>query len=402
MRILLLTQVVPYPLDAGPKVKTFNVLRYLAGRGHRVTLVSFVRKNEERFLKELAPFCERIYSVPLRRSRWADCRAYTASLRLARPFLVLRDAIPEMHDLLRKLTAQQTFDYVHADQLTMGQFAFEVRGALRVLDAHNAVWKIVERARQTVPFFLQPILAREAQQLKRYEGELCRQMDTVLAVSSDDQRALVEAGANSQNIKVIPIAIDGTRLKPVLRAKDSTNILSVSTLSYPPNADGIRWFLREVLPRIRGEVPEVTVTLVGAHPPKDIVRFGSRNPAFVNVTGYVTDLQPYLESAALMVVPVRIGSGMRVRILEALARGMAVVTTRNGIEGIEAVDGEHLLVADSPAEFSEAVVRLLKDSSFSLRLGKNGRKLVQERYDWRVVLPQLDSVYEPPMRVPRF
>ena len=150
MNILLLTQVVPYPPDSGPKVKTYHVLRYLAERGHRVTLVSFVRAEEEEYLEKLRPFCAAIHAVPLRRSFVGNARAYVSSLRSGQPFLVARDASEEMSGLVRQITRERRI-IVHADQLTMGQFALEAHDAPRLLDAHNAVWAVVARAQKFAP-----------------------------------------------------------------------------------------------------------------------------------------------------------------------------------------------------------------------------------------------------------
>ena len=418
MRILLLTQIVPYPPDSGPKIKTYHVLRYLSERGHAVTLVSFVREHEQPYLEYLQTYCKKIYPVPLRRSRIADARAYAYGLGSGLPFLVTRDAQSEMEKLIDRL-AQESFDIVHADQLTMTQFALRFRrasaanqSAALVFDAHNAVYEIVERAKQTSPIFLQPVLALEAGRLRRYEGRLIEQFDRTLAVSEVDQNALLDASAVSsetQNhhgedgtkreelkskISVIPIAVDCAYLQPVKHTIDSKNILTVSTLFYPPNADGVRWFMHQVFPLVRRQMTAATLTVVGPRPPRDIVEYGRRNADGVQVAGYVPDLQPYFERATLMAVPVRAGSGMRVRILEALARGIPIVTTTTGVEGIDAVDGKHLLVADTPSEFAAAIVRLLKDSTLRAPLIQNGRRLAEEKYDWQVVLPRLESVYQ--------
>ena len=393
MNLLLLTQIVPYPPDAGPKVKTYHVLRYLAKRGHRVTLVSFVRSHEQEHVEALRPLCAAIHTVPMRRSRLADAKAYLQSLPSGLPFLVARDALPQMHALVRRLSAEQPFDIIHADQLTMGQFALSAASGKRVFDAHNAVWTIVERGRQTAAWPARPLLALEARRLKAYEGNLCRQMDAVLAVSEVDRRALIEAGAPAGKITVIPIAVDCAALSPVVRRPSPINILIVGTLFYPPNADGVRWFLRQVFPLVKAQMHEATLTIVGPRPPKDIAQFAIADPQSVTVTGYVPDLQPYLEQAAVMVVPVRAASGMRVRILEALARGIPVVTTTTGVEGIAAVHDRHLLVADEPAEFARQVVRVLHQPELAARLMANGRRLVEERYDWQVALPRLETVY---------
>ncbi len=393
MEILFLTQVVPYPPDAGPKVKTFQVLRYLAQRGHRITLASFARDSELCFLKNLESYCTAIYSVPIQRSRRANLRAYISSLWLRQPFLVTRDANRQMRRLVQQLTPTRKFDIIHADQLSMGQFALAANGGVRVLDAHNAMWTLVARARSSAPRFLAPVLEREASQLKKYEGQLCRAMDAVFAVSETDQSALVEAGAPVDKIHVIPIAVDCARLERIQLANDSTNILIATTLFYPPNADGVRWFLQHVFPLVRQKFPRATVTIVGARPPRDLLRLAARHAPFVTVTGYVADLQSYLDRAALTVVPVRAASGMRVRILEAFARGIPVVTTTMGAEGIAANHGEHLLIADTPQDFANCVVQLLNEAKLRARMAENARRLVEAKYDWRVALPKLEKVY---------
>ena len=298
-----------------------------------------------------------------------------------------------MQLLVRRLTCEQRFDFVHADQMTMGQYALAAHGTRCVLDAHNSVWTIVTRAQQSAPLWLRPLLAREARLLKAYEGELCRQMDDVLTVSRNDRHALVMAGADATRVHVVPIAIDCAQFQPIARNVASRNILSVSTLFYPPNADGVRWFLRDVFPLVRQQVTDATLTIAGPRPPVDFTRAAAHWPDVLTVTDYVPDLMPHWRRAALSVVPVRAASGMRTRILEALALGVPVVTTTAGVEGIEAIHGEHLLIADEPTEFAAAVARVLNDHALAQRLAENGRRLVVDKYDWQRVLPKLEAVY---------
>lgn len=406
MKILLLTQIVPYPPNSGPKVKTYHVLRYLAESGHRVTLVSFVRREEEPHLEKLKSYCEAIHAVSMRRSRTKDIVAYGHSVRAGLPFLVTRDAKHEMYALIRRLLNEQSYDVVHADQLTMAQYALGLSASnlliqkppAKVFDAHNAVWTIVQRSQQTSSYLLRPLLAREAKRLKAYEGRASREMDAVLAVSEADKSALIEAGADADKITVIPIAVDSSSMRQLDVGSKPLDILIVSTLFYPPNADGVRWFARQVYPLVQRLRPDVSLAIVGQRPPKDISQLASHQSPLITVPGYVPDLEPYLERASVMVVPVRAASGMRVRILEALAHGIPVVTTTTGAEGIDAVDGEHLLIADQPQQFANAVNSLLENAGLRRRLAQNGRRLVQDKYDFRVVLPKLEQVYESVVR----
>jgi len=209
------------------------------------------------------------------------------------------------------------------------------------------------------------------------------------APRNEDLRTITPAS----QITVIPIAVDTQLLQPVVRQPESVNIVTLGTLHYPPNADGIRWFTQEVFPRVCRQISTATLTIIGKNPPADFLELAASQPGKITITGYVPDLIPYLERAALMVVPVRAGSGMRVRILEAFAQAIPMVTTTIGLEGIDAVPGEEILVADTVEEYVEAVVNLLRDESMQGRLAEKGRALAESRYDWRVVLKKLDAVY---------
>lgn len=406
MRILFLTQILPYPPDAGPRVKTWNVLRYLAQRGHEVHLASFVRPEEEVYLDDVRRLCASVSAVTIRRSRHADMLAWARSHLRGRPFLVERDDAGAMRKLAFGIVETRGIEAIHADQLSMAQFAMNARDTvdgrpLLVFDAHNAVWKVVERMKQQLPTLLGPVIDLEARRTKAYEGHIVREFDRTLAVSELDRAALAEATADRANgnssaaahdrIIVVPIGVDTNILTPVATPPESTNILTLGTLHYPPNADGVRWFAREVYPQVRATEPRATLTIVGKNPPDDVRNLA--NDQAIAVTGYVPDLAPYLEAAALMVVPVRAGGGMRVRILEGFARGIPMVTTTVGLEGIEAEPGRDILVADSPTDFAETVVRLLREDHLGTDLAINGRSLVVEKFDWRIALKPLDRIY---------
>ena len=412
MKILFLTQIIPYPPDAGPRVKTLHVLRHLIRRGHEVTLASFIRPEEEPFLPAIEELCGEVHAVPIRRSRLADVGYWLRSHVSGRPFLVERDSLKAMHELVFRLAKLKQVEVIHADQLTMAQFALSTAERLRpdrqpprlIFDAHNAVWTIVERMRAGAPWYLRPVAALEAARVKRYEGQIAKRFDNTLAVTENDRQALLQALQNASglpldasggNIEVIPIAVDTEGLRPAQRRAGSGNILTLGTLHYPPNADGIRWFLQEVFPLVREAVPHASITIIGKNPPSDFKRAAEENPETIRVTGYVPDLDPYMEAAEIMVVPVRAGGGMRVRILEAFARGMPLVTTTVGLEGIQALDGEAVLVADSPEAFARATVRLLQQPVLQAKLAANGRQLAESHYDWQVVLGKMDELYKP-------
>ncbi len=393
MNVLLLTQVMPFPPDSGPKVKTWNLIKWLARR-HDVTLASFVRGESERQLDALRRYCQAVHTVPMRRGVLRDAGFLLTSLISAQPFLMLRDRRAAMQRLVARLARECRFDVVHADQLNMAQYAPLVPGACTVLDAHNALWLLYRRVAETAPPGPRKwLFQREWRRLHAYEGRVGRRADAVLVVSAEDRDALREAMGTAAEITVLPITVDTEEIAPVRRRPDADRIVHIGTMSWAPNIDAVRWFADAVYPRIRAARPDVGFDVIGARPPRAI-RALARPGSGIHVAGYVDDPTPYLERTAVMVVPVRAGSGMRVKILVALAQGLPVVSTTLGCEGIAVQPGVHLLVADEPAAFAAATLRLLGDRAEADRLGAAGRRLVAARYDYRQVYPVLEHVYE--------
>ena len=393
MKVLLLTQVLPYPPDSGPKVKTWNVLKYLA-QHHEVTLVSFIRGDQSVEVNHLTKYCQAVHTVPLSREAWRDGWYMIQSLATRRPFLMVRDDRVAMHQIIKRVTNQTQFDIVHVDQLNMAQYAERVTGAGKVLDAHNALWLLYKRLWETMtPSPKKWLLGRDWRLLKKYEGEVCRRFEGILTVSKEDKAALQEAAAQSLETTVIPIAIDTDEVVKVHRSAEADHILHIGTMFWPPNIDGILWFLREIFPLIRARRPKTTFDLVGAKPPPEITAYNG-NGSGVNVTGYVVDPTPYYESTGVMIVPLRAGGGMRVKILNALAQGLPIVSTTLGYEGIDAEPNRHLLVADTAEAFAQATLDLLENKQLANELGHNGRQLIQSTYDYRAACRPLEALYQ--------
>ncbi len=408
MNILFLTQILPYPPNAGPRVKTWHVIQYLAQQGAHVTLLTFIRAEERKYLPAVEKICEQVIPILIKRNRIKDVLYLLKSMVTNNSFLVTRDQSRPMNTEIETLIKNKAFDVIHADQLTMAQFALTAKLIHQqtyptlappqlIFDAHNATWTILDRMQPQVPFFLRPLVRWERNRVKNYEGVLLRSFDHTLAVTEIDQQALLETLAAplppSNKLHVIPIAVDTQTLRPVHREKNSHHIITLGTLHYPPNADGIRWFMQKVFPLIQTQHPQAVLTVIGKNPPKDFYQLQSLFPGQIHITGYVDQLEPYLQQAAVMVVPVLAGGGMRVRILEAFSRQIPVVTTTIGLEGIHAVAGRDVLIADSVQPFAQAVLNLLESESLQREIATNGRRLVQQQYDWKTVFSALNSIY---------
>lgn len=390
MRILYLTQLLPLPLDAGPKIRSYYTLRYLVEAGHNVTLASFRRRGDTaESLDALRSLCHAVSTVEIVRSRVRDVRIGLRSLFTNEPFLIARDEVPAMRSLLRTYCAERSFDAIHADQLWMAPYADCSDGhSLRVLDQHNAVYLAVERmaAGDRNPL-RQKLLGIEANNLKRFERDTCTRFDKVVWVSEADRLALQD---QNRTDFIIPIATDPSE-KSMVRNNQPFRVTFLGGMHWPPNAEGIEWFAAHVWPTVAAAAPSAVLTVIGKGAPNSLN--GLAPSERVEVTGYVDDVQPYLEETAVFVVPLLSGAGMRVKILDAWCSGLPVVSTTVGAEGIAATDREDMLIADSPESFAEATVRLLQNRGLARRIGEAGRATVERSYNWRQVYQAWDNVY---------
>ncbi|NLS79545.1 MAG: glycosyltransferase [Chloroflexi bacterium] len=401
-RILVLTQVLPYPLDSGAKIRQYHMLRYLSQQ-HQVTLVSFVRPdNTPEQVAHLASFCAAVHTVPMRRSRWRDGRAALQGLLTGLPVVIARDEIGEMRALIRRLVTELRFAAVHADQISMAQYGLQAmrQGQLRgVIDMHNAMYLVLERlaSGQRNPA-KRLALRREARAMARYEARVCRAFDAVLTVTREDRDFLLqlypqtERAAQAARFVPVPICVDPSQVSPVVHRPAPPTILHLGTMFWLPNSEGVLWFARDVLPRIWERAPEARFVVVGKDPLPE-VRALAADPR-IQVTGYVEDPAPYLEAADAFIVPLHAAGGMRVKILDAWLWGLPIVATPIGAEGIAVQDGENILIAGDAAGFAEAVLRLLGDPALNQRLRLNGRTWVEAKYAWQVVYQQVDRIYE--------
>jgi sugar transferase (PEP-CTERM/EpsH1 system associated) len=397
-RILFLSELLPYPLVTGAKIRAYYVLRHLA-RSHQVTLLTFVRDDDRpEDIAHLEGFLEQVHTVPMQRSRARDARALLVGLMTGRPAIIAREEIEDMSRQVQDLLATGRFDAVHADQIPMAQYGLlgQETGIRRLLDQHNATFQLVERLAHHEPSpWKRVFLRREARAFGRYEAAVCRRFDHVTFVTSQDRQTLLARmgdEAQAERTSVIPICIDTEEVQPVSPAAAPDRVTYLGTMYWPPNVEGFTWFWENVWPQVQRQAPHARLTCIGKRPPQAI-RDLDKEPN-VEILGYVPDLAPYLAETAVFVVPLRAAGGMRVKIVDAWCWGLPVVSTTIGAEGIEFRDGESILIADSPHDFASAVVQVLTEQEVAGRLRAAGRRWAEERYDWRRIYGAWDKVYQ--------
>ncbi len=412
-RILFLTQVLPWPLDAGPKVRAYYMLRHLAAQ-HTVTLVSFVRSDDKpEYAEHLRGVADAVYTVPIVRSTVRNLQAALKGLSTGLPMVIARDEMATMTRLLCGLVQQTPFDVIHADQLSMawwGQVAATeaAHHGLRpatLLDAHNAIYRLTERMAAESRGLRRLIARREAGAFRRYEADMIRRYDALLTVTEEDRILLLdlfdqpERATVAEKITVVPICVDPAQIAPISPLSTSapsdlllpSTILHLGTMFWPPNIAGVLWFADQVLPLIWQHLPTARFIVVGKNPPAEVQALAS-DPR-IEVTGYVADPLPYLQQADAFVVPLHSGGGMRVKILDAWLWGLPIISTTIGAEGIDLLAGDNILLADKASDFAAAVLDTLQKPDLNQRLRQAGRAWVEQTYAWQVIYQRVDSVY---------
>ncbi len=397
MRVLIVSMSFPLPLKSGGRLRVFNLLKHLASH-HRVTLVTLADSAEEvvRHLPELKRLCDRVIVVP-----WQPGPAALASRVLqgvrwvwSLPLSVLNKRSPALASALHELLQRETFNAVQIEWIQMVQHVHDLDWPLLarrgVLVEHDVAWLPLSRRVGVAWGIGRWFWAREARLMRAYEEAVWRRFGAVVTMSEDDAR---QVRPISDRVTVVPNGVDVAHYAECLEAKkDARTLLFVGWFRHDPNVDALRYFLESIYGRIVERFPDVRLRIVGAHVPPSVQQQSARWPS-VDLVGYVEDVRPELARATVSVVPLRVGGGTRLKILESMAAGTPVVTTSIGCEGLEVEPDHHLLVGDTPEAFAQCVSDLLNDAELRRRLAREARSLVESQYDWSRSVNALEAVY---------
>jgi glycosyltransferase involved in cell wall biosynthesis len=383
--LLAVTSELPWPLDTGGHLRSFHLLHALA-QDCRVRLVTAIGVEQMEHAETLEGFGIVVRAALVRpRRRFGEARRAAGAALAAEPYVMYRrHGRPALRAAVRAELARERPDVLYLDHLDSFQFAGEANGTPTVLDLHN-VYSLLLRREAAEPTRIWPArryLAREAGLLERIEATAIRTVSEVFSVSAQEQAHF--AAIRGARVHLVPNGVDCRKYAglPIGRAASPPTILFIGTLSWPPNAAAARFLATEILPVVRARVPEATLTLVGRNPGADVQAL--KDIGGVDVVGNARDILPHLRDARLLAVPLEAGGGTRLKILEAFAAGLPVVSTPIGCEGLAGVDGRELLIADRE-RFADAVSSILEDPAGGERLAARARVLATQTYDWTVV-----------------
>ena len=392
MRIVWVKMGGLWPATTGGRVRSLNTISELA-RGHQVTVVTTHGNgdNPEGLKKQLAG-CERVISVPYavpKRGSAAFVGAVASSWFSHYPVDFWKWRVPEVRRVVRDVLASGDVDLCVADFLFAAANVPMADGVPVLLFEHNVEYLIWQRlANLETTAWKRALFEMEWRKLRACEADACRRAALTVTVSDDDRRRLEELGAGIRAVP-IPTGVDTRYFTPRRDAEVAGRLVFSGSMDWHPNEDAVCYFADSILPRIRAEFPNVSFTIIGRNPSARVRQLASE-PG-VAVTGTLDDVRPSIAEGSVYVVPLRAGSGTRIKIFEALAMGKAVVSTTVGAEGLALESGRQFLAADTPHDFAHAVIRLLRDPARRQALGTAGRALVEANYSWATVARQFEA-----------
>lgn len=392
MKVLFLTYDLPYPLISGGKVRAYHFLKNLS-KNNQITLFSYYRREEQKkYPPELKKHCQKIYLFKRRKPwSWQNLlRCFLTPL----PFAAATYHSPSLKKALAKELKENQYDLVHFESFYPALYLPLVKrlGIKTLMGNENIEYKVYDRYADSQKIFpLRWLLKLEVLRMRFFEEKLWRQADINLALSKKD--AAVIEKTTKKICSIIPNGVDLSVFKKERNYKQRKTLIFIGTLVYQANSDAIKFFLKEIYPEIKKRERETKFILISWHKPDWLKKYLTDSSIkFIQDKG--TSINKLLDQGDVLIAPIRVASGTNIKVLEAMASGLPVVTTSVGIEGIEAKKGEEVIIADKPKEFADKTVELLANKDLCQKLGKASQALVKRRYNWAEISKKLERVYQ--------
>jgi polysaccharide biosynthesis protein PslH len=397
MRILWVKAGGLLPLDTGGKIRSYQILKSLAA-ANSVSLFTFYPEHPDDQHFQLREIFEEVICCPLRISAVSrgikDRAAYVANLLTLQPYSLAKYSDRATARKLDALVRTKNYDVLICDFVFAGGNFPWASAQPKVLFTHNVEAQIWQRHYQVAgnPLW-KAVCWREWKTMSRVEKSYVRLADHVLTVSEQD-KASFSRYVLEERITTIPTGVDVDYFSPSYEEEQDQNIVFVGSMDWLPNEDAVFYFCEQILPIIRKQLSKATFSVVGRRPSQRLQNELQREGNGIQITGTVDDVRPFMRRGTVVVVPLRVGSGTRLKIFEAMACGKAVVSTTLGAEGLPVTSGKDIVLADEPEEFAQNVVELCRNATRRKEIATEARRLVEERYSWRTVANQFQRILE--------
>lgn len=396
MNILFLSQENPYPPDGGHYIRTYNILKMLSEK-HNIFFIAIANDDKRMKHKQgLEDLCESvdIFVIPQGKSKWRYIFSLILNLFSPLPFTAQKNYIHDVKVKIKQLLKDNKIDLVHVDILPLAFYHKNFDRLPKILVNHNVEslrlyrWMKVEKNT-----FIKLFLYYQFLKLRHFEKHICPKFERCIVVSEPDQKIL-EKLCKTTNFVILPNGVDIKYFSPLNNTKINKNsLIWTGGMRYAYSADAVDYFLDEVLPLIRLEISDIKVSFVGSSPTSKLIKNAKDNPN-IKVHGYVDDIRMYIQQAAVFIAPIRSGSGTKIKVLNAMALEKAVVTTSIGAEGIKVKPDEDIMIADTPQEFAEKTIYLLRHPEEAKIMGSKGRAVIEKHYSWESIGMKMYKVYE--------
>ena len=384
MKILLISSFLPYPLLSGGNIRLYNLLKYLS-KNHEITLVCEKRNyQKESDIKRVEEVCEKVITVP-RKKQWSISNILKSAFS-NKPFLMVGHDLPEMKKILKDLLLSQKFDLIHVETFYVLHNLPKTDIPI-VLAEHNIEHLIYKRFSKNAFFLLRPFLSMDVWKLKREERSAWNKATVLVSVSEKEKELM------GREAFVIPNGADVEKFKLKKFKKDRIRkILFLGDFKYIQNVDAASWIIKKIWPLVLANNKNTLLWIVGKNVSQKLGDIRGKSVIFEDNPTLQTE--KIFQEADILLAPIRVGGGTSLKILEAMASGLSVVTTPLGNEGIGAKEGEEILVAKEPWEFANKITDILLDEGKLSEMGKKARSFIEQNYKWEKIAEKLDSVYK--------
>jgi len=391
MKILFLTYDIPYPLISGGKIRAYYLIKYLS-KNHKITLFSYYRNEDQKeYLEELEKYCGKIFLFK-RQKPWG-CQNIIRTFLTFLPFPSATYYSAELKRRLIEELKKEKYDIVHFESFYPALYLSLVKkmGLKTIMGNENIEWQVYEKyaAQRVLP--LKWLLKIEVWRIRIYEEYLWRLADANIAPSQNDAYKIKKI--TKKECFVVPNGVDLKSMKFFRKNSGPPTIIFVGTMIYQQNNDAVKYFLKEVYPKVKKRVPLVKFILISWYKPTWLKKF-LIDSSIEFIQDKETPAYKFFKKADILVAPVRVAGGTRIKILEAMAAGLPVVSSKIGVEGIEAEPGKEVIVAGDSDDFAQKIASLLENEKMREKISLAGRKLVERFYDWEKIAKKLSKIYE--------
>ncbi|MES9969197.1 MAG: glycosyltransferase family 4 protein [Candidatus Thiodiazotropha sp.] len=400
MNILFLSQIIPYPPHGGVLQRGYNIIREI-GKENRVYLLAFHHPDTissdsllQESKHELSKFCTEIHYFKLwpKQSKLHKLIAFVMGFFYPLPFSVLAHKSYKLRKKIEQLINDNNIDIVHIDTVGLSQYKQFIKDIPCLVTHHNIESSLMaRRSKVESTWFTRYYVAKQSEKLRAYEASESAKYPVNAMMSKTDAEELKEMSPGVNTV-IVPNGVDIEYFKN-LKEEEENAIIYTGGMNMFANKDAVMYLINDIWPAVKVKIPDIKFYIIGQDPPKELISYASTDPG-IQVLGYVDDIRPYVAKSAIYVVPLRVGGGTRLKVLDALAQGKAIVSTSIGSEGIEVSDRNNVYLEDSAEGFASSIVELINDEERRKELGNQARKLAEQKYAWPSIATKLIDAYQ--------